>query len=92
MIKTKIQALEDLYAKILDSAVSVEIQAEMMKLLDPNEIVYPQKDTVVAGIKMKKDYTAGMLLAQDEAKLKENRELLEIIRKKIEEEGRVINN
>ena len=88
MIKTRIQALEDLYARVLDSAVSAEVQAEKMRTLDPKEIVYPQRDTVVAGIKMKQDWTAGMLLAQDELKLKDDIYYLGVIADKIGEENK----
>jgi len=86
MIKTRIQVLEELFNKVLEVAMDAEVQVDYMKTQDPKKVVYPNKETVVAGIKMRQNWTAEMVIAQNEAKLKEDKEILKIIAKKIKEE------
>ena len=86
MIKTRIQVLEELFNKVLEVSMDAEIQVDYMKTQDPKKVIYPNKEIIVAGIKMRNDWTAQMVIAQNESKLKEDNEILEIIKKKIEEE------
>jgi len=86
MVKTRIQALEELYNKVLEVSMDAEVQVDYMKTQDPKKVIYPNKEIIVAGIKMRNDWTAQMVIAQNESKLKEDNEILEIIKKKIEEE------
>ena len=86
MTKTKIQALEEIHDKTLTVIIDSEIQIEYLKKQDPKRIVFPNREVVVAGIRMKKDFTAEMLVKMEETKLGENSEVLKIIEKKIKEE------
>ena len=85
MIKTRIKVLEEIYDRTLVVIIDSEIQIEYLKKQDPKMIVF-QKVEMFGGTPMKKDYTAGMLVVKEEAKLKENNAVLNIISKKIKEE------
>ena len=86
MIKTRIQVLEELYNKVLEVAMNAEVQVDYMKTQDPKKVVYPNKETIMAGIRTRQDWTAEMVIAQNEAKLKEDNEILKVIAEKIKEE------
>ena len=86
MVKTKLQMLEEIYDKVFAVAVDAEIQVDFMKTQDPKKIIYPNKEYTVAGIKMKKDISAEMIVVENEAKIKNDYAILEIIKNKIEEE------
>lgn len=85
MTKTKVQVLEEIYDRTLAVITDSEIQIEYLKKQDPKMVVFTKVE-MFGGTPMKKEFTAEMLIKKEEDKLKENREVLSIVDRNIEEE------
>lgn len=82
MIKRKLELLEDIYNQTSAIITDSEVQIEYLKKQDPKEIVLRRNENV-AGQIMPREYTASMIITQQEGKIAENKEVLNVIRELI---------
>ena len=78
MIKTKLELLEDIYNQTSAVITDSEVQIAYLKKQDPKEIVLRRNENV-AGQVMPREYTAQMIITQQEGKILENQEVLKVI-------------
>ena len=91
MIETRTQVLEELHDKTLAVIIDSEVQIEYLKKQDPKMVVLQRPMKKFNPLTKKEfvemaNFTAEMLVTIEKTKLTENNEVLNIIKKKIEEE------
>ncbi len=84
-MKTRKEALEDLFDRTLAIVVDSEVTVAYLKTQDPKRIL-KERQKVFGGTMMKEDVTVEMMLKEQEIKVAENRKVLEVIGKEIEKE------
>ena len=92
--KTKVEAIQEIYDRTISVIVDSEIQTQYMKKQDPKRVIsiVPEKKYSMLTRKdeiQMVDYTAEMLLKKEESKLKEHLVVLDIVKKKLQEQGEV---
>ena len=92
MVKNKKDILEDFWNETLREVVDSEIKIALLKKHKPEDVIYAkmeQKRTFDGKpFPMKKEFTAGQLLKEEEDKWRGNLEILETIKNLLKDEAK----